>query len=109
AAYFVATESLTNAAKHSDATHCNVTVTLELPAGVSGGPSDDGEGGRDRPSAGAAVLAVRVSDDGRGGAHLGKGHGLTGLADRLAGVDGQLAIDSPPGAGTTIAATIPLP
>ncbi|WP_205857833.1 sensor histidine kinase, partial [Phytoactinopolyspora endophytica] len=28
AAYFVATESLTNAAKHSDATHCNVTVTL---------------------------------------------------------------------------------
>ena len=51
---------------------------------------------------------MRVSDDGNGGAHAGKGQGLAGLADRLAGVDGRLHIDSAPGAGTTITATIPL-
>ncbi|WP_338069624.1 sensor histidine kinase, partial [Phytoactinopolyspora endophytica] len=105
AAYFVATESLTNAAKHSDATHCNVTVTLEPGSAPSRWSDMDNE--RDHRS--RDVLRVWISDDGRGGAHLGKGHGLTGLADRLAGVDGQLTIDSPPGAGTTINATIPLP
>jgi signal transduction histidine kinase len=50
-----------------------------------------------------------VRDDGRGGAHIGKGHGLAGLADRLAGVDGILPVDSPPGGGTVVTATIPLP
>jgi signal transduction histidine kinase len=84
AAYFVVTEALANAAKHSGAVRCEVSVSL----------SED-------------VLTVRVGDDGDGGAHLGKGHGLAGLADRLAGVDGRLHVDSSPGAGTTITATIP--
>jgi signal transduction histidine kinase len=85
AGYFVVTESLTNAAKHSGASRCEVSVRV------------DGE-----------QLSVRVADDGRGGAHLGKGHGLAGLADRLAGVDGQLSVDSPPGGGTVVSATIPV-
>jgi signal transduction histidine kinase len=85
AGYFVVTESLTNAAKHSGASRCEVSVRV------------DGE-----------LLSVRVADDGRGGAHLGKGHGLAGLADRLAGVDGQLSVDSPPGGGTVVSATIPV-
>jgi signal transduction histidine kinase len=85
AAYFVATESLTNVAKHSAASRC------EVSARVIGG-----------------VLTVRVADDGRGGAHLGKGHGLAGLADRLAGVDGRLSVDSAPGGGTAVTATIPI-
>nr|WP_281352456.1 sensor histidine kinase [Phytoactinopolyspora alkaliphila] len=95
AAYFVVTESLANAAKHSDATRCDVSVI----AGTTG----DAEGRA------VSVLHVQVSDDGRGGAHIGKGHGLAGLTDRLAGVDGILDVHSPPAGGTTVTATIPVP
>ncbi|MBM6622419.1 hypothetical protein JTF08_12435 [Micrococcaceae bacterium RIT802] len=49
-----------------------------------------------------------MHDDGVGGAHQGKGSGLAGLRDRLAGVDGTLEVDSPDGGGTTITAVIPL-
>ncbi|SDS36499.1 sensor domain-containing protein [Jiangella sp. DSM 45060] len=86
AAYFVVTESLTNVAKHSQAARCAVSVVRV----------DD-------------VLHVQIADDGRGGAHLGKGHGLAGLADRLAGVDGRLDIVSPPAGGTTVSAELPIP
>jgi signal transduction histidine kinase len=58
--------------------------------------------------ASGAAVDVRVEDDGRGGAHLGKGQGLAGLAQRLAGVDGTLALTSPDGGPTVVAATIPL-
>lgn len=84
-AYFVVTEALTNVAKHSQATHCAVTV------------STDGE-----------FLLVQVRDNGRGGAHLGKGHGLAGLADRLASIDGELDLASPSGGPTVLTALIPL-
>ena len=53
------------------------------------------------------ALRVVVRDDGVGGAHVGKGHGLAGLRDRLAGVDGTLEVHSPDGGGTVVAATIP--
>jgi signal transduction histidine kinase len=86
AAYFVVAEALTNVAKHSDASSANVSVARV-----------------------ADVLHVQISDDGRGGAHIGKGHGLAGLADRLAGVDGALTISSPPAAGTVIDVAIPIP
>jgi signal transduction histidine kinase len=82
-AYFVVAESLTNIAKHSGATHAAVNVR-------SGG-------GR---------LSVTVVDDGRGGAQPG-GAGLTGLADRVRAVDGQLGIDSPPGGPTVIHTELP--
>lgn len=85
-AYFVVTESLTNVAKHSGASRCEVSVVLTGDA-----------------------LHVQVTDDGRGGAHQGKGHGLAGLADRLAGVDGFLAVASPTGGGTIVDATVPVP
>lgn len=83
--YFVVTEALTNVAKHADASACTVTVTVD-----------------------GAVLRVEVRDDGRGGAHLGKGHGLAGLADRLAAVEGTMDVVSPPGGPTTVTAVIPL-
>lgn len=86
AAYFVVVEALTNVAKHSGASQAEVSVVV-----VS-----------DR-------LHAQVSDNGRGGAHVGKGHGLAGLTDRLAGVDGTLNISSPPGSGTVIDAEIPVP
>ncbi len=84
-AYFVVTEALTNVAKHAGASQVTVLV------------SADGE-----------RVLVQVSDDGRGGAHLGKGHGLAGLADRLAAVEGVLDIVSPAGGPTVLTAEIPV-
>ncbi|MER7132924.1 sensor histidine kinase [Streptosporangium saharense] len=82
--YFVVAESLTNVAKHSHATVC--TVTLSKAGGV---------------------LMLTIGDDGVGGAHTAKGHGLSGLADRLKAVDGTLAVDSPLGGPTVIVAEVP--
>jgi len=84
AAYFVAAEALTNVAKHAHASFARVKAT-----------NTDG------------VLTLAVSDDGVGGAQLDGGGGLLGLADRVAAINGQLTIDSPPGGGTRVAATIP--
>ena len=51
---------------------------------------------------------MEVADDGLGGADPARGSGLRGLADRVASLNGKLAIDSPPGAGTRVRAEIPL-
>lgn len=83
AAYFVVSEALANLAKHAGAEHATVRVQREN---------------------GHAV--VEVHDDGRGGADA-DGHGLRGLSDRVAALDGHLDVDSPPGKGTTIRAEIP--
>jgi len=83
-AYFIVAEALTNVAKHAHARHATVTVR-EM----------DG------------VLQVVVRDDGVGGAQ-GDGHGLVGLHDRLAALDGILRIESPVGGGTQISASIPV-
>ena len=85
AVYFVVAEALTNVAKHSAATRTSVAVWME-----NGG------------------VEVRIEDDGAGGAHLAKGSGLAGLAQRVAGVDGQLELTSPEGGPTVVGATIPL-
>jgi signal transduction histidine kinase len=84
-AYFVVAEALTNVAKHARAGHAEVTARIE-----------DG------------TLAVRVRDDGVGGARPG-GTGLIGLADRLTALGGALRVDSPAEGGTLVAAAIPLP
>ena len=86
AAYFVVSEALTNVAKHASATQASVTVT-------------NGNG----------RLAVEVSDDGVGGADIALGTGMRGLADRLAAIEGRLDVDSKPGRGTTLRASIPCP
>jgi signal transduction histidine kinase len=72
-------------AKHADASRATVLV------------SADGE-----------RVLVQVGDDGRGGAHPGKGHGLAGLADRLAAVEGVLDVVSPAGGPTVLTAEIPV-
>ena len=87
AAYFVVAEALTNVARYADAAGARVELR------------GDGNGG----------IVVVVADDGVGGADPDAGSGLRGLQDRLAVVDGVLAIDSPPGAGTRLEATIPSP
>jgi signal transduction histidine kinase len=84
ALFYVCSEALANAVKHSGATTCQVGVRRE---------SD--------------TVVVTVVDDGRGGADP-TGSGLQGLADRVATHGGRLRVDSPSGAGTTVTATIPV-
>jgi signal transduction histidine kinase len=55
------------------------------------------------------VLQLAVRDDDGGGARTDASAGLLGLHDRAAAVNGELRIESPPGEGTVIAATIPIP
>ncbi|WP_229068757.1 histidine kinase [Actinoplanes sp. DH11] len=88
-AYFVVSEALTNIAKHAHAHHAEVTVEHAT--------------GR---------LRVVVTDDGQGGATLGRtvngdGTGLRGLAQRAASVDGTFALHSPSGGPTTITVELP--
>jgi len=84
-AYFVVAEALTNVAKHSRASHAKIVVE-----------------GHGYPG----TLTVMISDDGIGGADAGS-PGLSGLADRVSGVDGRLAVESPTGGPTIIAAELP--
>ncbi len=82
-AYFVVAEALTNVAKHARASHAEVTV------------SRSGD-----------LLKMTVCDDGIGGADPA-GQGLSGLAARVAGVDGRLVLTSPAGGPTLIEAVLP--
>jgi signal transduction histidine kinase len=83
-AYFVVAEALANAAKHAGAAELRVRVETR------------GE-----------RLYVVVSDDGMGGAELRPGGGLAGLEDRVAAVDGSLALTSPRGGPTLLVAELP--
>jgi signal transduction histidine kinase len=53
------------------------------------------------------LLVLEVRDDGVGGADPAGGSGLTGLADRVAVVDGRLLLSSPPGGPTVVRVEIP--
>jgi signal transduction histidine kinase len=85
AGYFVVSEALANAAKHSGA------AQVAIEARTAGG-----------------VLVVEVTDDGGGGADAG-GSGLRGLADRVAAAGGRLHLSSPRGCGTRLRAELPCP
>ena len=52
-------------------------------------------------------MTVDVTDDGIGGADAARGSGLRGLVDRVAALDGTLAVESPPGRGTHLHVEIP--
>jgi signal transduction histidine kinase len=90
-AYFVASEAITNAVKHSGATQIDVRAALRRVA-----ETDD------------TWLDLVVTDNGRGGAVAVASHGLAGLDDRLRGLGGTLEIDSPAGGPTTVSAHVPL-
>jgi signal transduction histidine kinase len=51
-------------------------------------------------------VKVSVTDDGRGGADPAGG-GLTGLARRVAAIDGRLTVASPAGGPTVVTAELP--
>ncbi|WP_375384163.1 sensor histidine kinase [uncultured Microbacterium sp.] len=94
--YFTVAELLTNAVKHAGATAATVKAA-QRPIEPGSAPGT------------TAMLDVWVVDNGRGGAHLAPGHGLDGLRDRLAGLRGELVVQSPLGGPTTIGAHVPLP
>jgi signal transduction histidine kinase len=86
AAYFCCVEALQNAMKHAAAQTISIHVRL----------TDDD-------------LALLVSDDGRGFdvGQVADG-GLDGLADRVGALGGWIAVESAPGAGTTMVGRIPV-
>ncbi len=79
-AYFVISEALVNAAKHSNASTVRVTVER----------IDD-------------AVRLSIADDGVGGADPARGSGLLGLKDRVEAAGGTLSVHSPPGEGTEVA------
>ncbi len=87
AVYFSCLEALQNVAKYASASRATVRLT-------------DGDG----------RLRFEVADDGVGfdAATSSHGTGLQGIADRLAALDGEVEVRSSPGAGTTVAGTLPV-
>ena len=85
AAYFVVSECLATIGKHANATAGTVSVAASY-----------------------GQLTVVVADDGVGGASLEDGSGIQGLVDRVGALSGTLAVESPPGEGTRVVASIPV-
>jgi PAS domain S-box-containing protein len=84
AAYYIVAEALTNASKHARASSVRVLV---------------------QRADGSAI--VEVADDGVGSADERRGSGLRGLRDRVEALGGELGLESPDGAGTTLTARLP--
>ncbi len=84
-AYYVVSEALANVAKHAPS----------APGVWIHADDDDGR------------IRVVIEDDGPGGADAG-GHGLAGLADRVAALDGRFAVASRDRGGTRISAEVPV-
>jgi len=85
AGYFVASEALTNVAKHSGATRSDVILWRD-----------------------ATRLFVEIWDNGSGGAAITPSSGLAGLRDRVSTLDGMLDVTSPPGGPTLVRVTLPI-
>ncbi|MGQ1798542.1 histidine kinase [Kocuria oceani] len=90
AVYFAVSEGLANVVKHAGADAASVRVGLE---------SD--------PAGGTRVVA-RIADDGRGGAVLVPGGGLSGIADRIRSAGGHFFLDSPAGGPTELTVELPV-
>ena len=84
AAYYVASEALTNAAKHAQASVIDIRA--------------DGSDG---------ALTLWIHDDGIGGADPSRGSGIIGLKDRVEALGGTISLLSPPGHGTTLHVRLP--
>ena len=85
AVYISIAESLTNAAKHSRASECRVTVRVR----------EDG------------ILWARVEDNGLGGARVLPGGGLDGISNRVVAAGGSVRLDSPVGGPTALEVSVP--
>ncbi|TLS42812.1 sensor histidine kinase [Streptomyces montanus] len=87
AAYFAVSEVLTNAVKYADADRIWVDVQYLRASG--------------------GMLRISVTDNGKGGATIGAGSGLSGVERRLGTFDGVLAVSSPAGGPTMVTMEIP--
>jgi signal transduction histidine kinase len=85
AAYYIASEALTNVAKHA---HANVVHLIAS--------HDDG------------ILTLEVRDDGVGGVDAGRGSGILGLTDRVEALGGTISVASPPRGGTALSVRLPI-
>ena len=85
AAYYIASEALTNVAKHAQAS------IVELHAACENG-----------------VLTLKVRDDGIGGVDANRGSGIIGLKDRVDALSGTISIVSPPRGGTALSIRLPI-
>jgi signal transduction histidine kinase len=84
AVYYVASEALTNAAKHA---HASVAaMALDWREGT---------------------VRLSIRDDGVGGADPAMGSGIIGMSDRIEALGGTLVLSSPPGAGTSMIVQLP--
>jgi len=83
--YYTVAEALTNVVRYADAS--SATVVLSRVEGWA---------------------VAEIIDDGCGGADQRRGTGLRGLTDRLGALQGRLRLESPPGCGTRLHATVPL-
>jgi signal transduction histidine kinase len=92
----VAQEALANVAKHADASRAGVTLSY-MEDVVSLDVRDDGVG------------FAACGADGRpaGGRPPGSGFGLIAMRQRVRRLAGQLEIESEPGAGTAVSASLP--
>jgi GAF domain-containing protein len=84
AGYYIASEAITNVAKHAQASVIDMRVN-----GCDGG------------------LTLSVSDDGIGGADPSRGSGIIGLKDRVEALGGTISVLSPPGHGTALHVQLP--
>jgi signal transduction histidine kinase len=84
AGYYIASEAITNVAKHAQAS-------------VIGMRADSCDG----------ALTLSISDDGIGGANPSRGSGLIGLKDRVEALGGTISVLSPPGHGTALHVQLP--
>ena len=84
-AWFVCSEGLANVVKHSGAGSAAIVVERTLHE-----------------------VVVTIDDAGRGGADPSAGRGLRGLAARVEAVGGRLEVDTRPGGGTRLRATLPV-
>ncbi|MCM3686942.1 sensor histidine kinase [Kocuria rosea] len=91
AVYFAVAEGLGNVVKHAGASAASVRVVLEHDAAT-----------------GAPRVVARIADDGRGGAVVVPGGGLSGIADRIRSAGGRFLLDSPAGGPTELTVELPV-
>ncbi|MGY0490116.1 HAMP domain-containing sensor histidine kinase [Streptomyces sp. WG-D5] len=99
--YRVAQESLTNAARHADATRVDLTLEPVGPAGPAAPPQS--------PASAPRAVELRVRDNGRGLAGAAEGAGLSGMRERALLIGAELALETAPEGGTLVRLTVPTP
>ncbi|MEV0284615.1 sensor histidine kinase [Kribbella sp. NPDC050820] len=86
AAYRIASEALTNVARHAEASRCDITLRVD-----------------------GTALELSVSDDGVGiGAEVAAGVGMLSVRERAAELGGVCSVTCPASGGTVVRVTLPL-